>query len=173
MTEWVCPECALDYGTLTLDRLPDAVRPFPARWHAALEAADDGPLRSRPAPGTWSPIEYAGHVGQVTGWLVDTLEAMVAGGELPTGEDPDQQVLREGYAGAGVGDVLAGIDAQTARLVAFLSTLTPEAAAREADFGWGTRDVLAMSRNAVHEQTHHLLDVTRILGSQGTGPGPA
>ena len=51
--------------------------------------------------------------------------------------------------------------------------LRANTAAREAAFEWGTRDVLAMSRNAVHEQTHHLLDVTRILGSQGTGPGPA
>jgi hypothetical protein len=101
---------------------------------------------------------------------------MVAGDELPTSGDPDQQVLERGYATADPAVLLDGIDAETARLVAFLEGLTPETAAVEVEFPWGTRDVLTIASNAVHEQTHHLFDVERILGSagsSGSGDGPS
>jgi hypothetical protein len=176
MTDWVCPECGTDYGTLTVQTLPGRAAALPPRWRAALTGIDDDVLRRRPAPTTWSPIEYAGHVRDVTAELTATLASMVAGDELPTSGDPDQQVLERGYATADPAVLLDGIDAETARLVAFLEGLTPETAAVEVEFPWGTRDVLTIASNAVHEQTHHLFDVERILGSagsSGSGDGPS
>lgn len=176
MSAWVCPECGIDYGTLTVETLPGRAAALPPRWRNALAGVDDDVLRRRPAPAVWSPIEYAGHVRDVTAELTATLACMVAGDELPPSADPDQQVLERGFATADPAALLDGIDAETAQLVTFLQGLTPETAALEVEFPWGTRDVLTIASNAVHEQTHHLFDVERILGSagsSGSGEGPS
>ncbi len=106
-------------GTLTVQTLPGRGGRPAAPVAAALTGIDDA-LRRRPAPTTWSPIEYAGHVRDVTAELTATLASMVAGDELPTSGDPDQQVLERGYATADPAVLLDGIDAGDGRLVAFL-----------------------------------------------------
>jgi hypothetical protein len=173
MIDWVCPSCGLDYGTLTADALPERAAPLPGRWRAALAGVDDDVLRQRPAPAVWSPIEYAAHTRDVVADLTATLRAMAGQGEMPTPEDPDEVVLERRYAFADVEDVLAGLEAENERFVAFLQTVTPEQAALEHEFPWGPRDLLTIAGNALHEQTHHLLDVERILAGGGDGSARA
>src|SRR5439155_2870578 len=53
MASWVCPECGLDYDTISPPDGAVAVRSFPRRFRERVEAAGDV-LRERPAPATWS-----------------------------------------------------------------------------------------------------------------------
>jgi hypothetical protein len=176
MIDWVCPECGIDYATLTVAALPDRAASFPARWRVTLAGVDDGVLRHRPAPETWSPIEYAAHTADVVRQLTETLGCMVEGSDPPAFGDPDEEVVERRYAQADLAAVLDGMQAETDALVSFLDTLTPEIAARETTFPWGARDVQTIAGNAVHEQAHHLFDVQRILAGRdraGGGNGSA
>ena len=62
---------------------------------------------------------------------------------------------------------LASIPGQTQtnaeRAAAALEQATPDDWTRAATFAWGTRDLLAMARNAVHEGYHHLRDIEKVL----------
>ncbi|WP_395659400.1 methyltransferase domain-containing protein [Nocardioides sp.] len=57
-----CPECGFEAATVTVDRLAEVVRDNATTWEAVLTLPDAG---VRPAPGTWSPLEYACHVRDV------------------------------------------------------------------------------------------------------------
>ncbi|MGE0793997.1 MAG: DinB family protein [Acidimicrobiia bacterium] len=175
MIEWVCPECGLDYGTLTADALPLRAEPLPGRWRGTLGGLDDVRLRRRPTPTTWSPIEYAAHTRDVVADLRATLLAMLGRGPMPSPGDPDEVVLERRYAEADLAEVLDSLEAETDALVAFLRGVTAEEAVVEHEFEWGRRDLLTIAGNAVHEHTHHLFDVERILagsGGAGIGDGP-
>jgi S-DNA-T family DNA segregation ATPase FtsK/SpoIIIE len=172
MIDWVCPECGLDYGTLTAEALPVRAAPLPDRWRAALADVEDGRLRRRPAPEVWSPIEYAAHTRDVVGELTQTLRAMTRDSPMPAPSDPDEVVLERRYAEADLTAVLDGLQAENDGFLTFLGGLTPAQASLEHEFPWGTRDVLTIAGNAVHEQTHHLLDVERqVAGDVGGGGG--
>jgi S-DNA-T family DNA segregation ATPase FtsK/SpoIIIE len=174
MIDWVCPECGLDYATLTAEALRERAAPLPGLWRAALAGVDDGRLRRRPAPEVWSPIEYAAHTRDVVGELTQTLRSMTGDGPMPAPTDPDEVVLGRRYAEADLAAVLDGLQAENDGFLAFLRGLTPAQAALEHEFPWGARDVLTIAGNAVHEQTHHLLDVERqVAGDAGGGPSRA
>lgn len=57
-----CPECRFVASGVDVADLAPALRASAVRWRAAL-ARDD--VRVRPAPGTWSVLEYACHVRDV------------------------------------------------------------------------------------------------------------
>ncbi|GAB6986679.1 DinB family protein [Nocardioides pyridinolyticus] len=57
-----CPECGFEAAAVTVDRIPVVIRDNATTWEAVLTLPD---AASRPAPGTWSPLEYACHVRDV------------------------------------------------------------------------------------------------------------
>jgi S-DNA-T family DNA segregation ATPase FtsK/SpoIIIE len=165
VAEWVCPECGLDYGTLSLAALPGAARDAAAGWATDLAAADPDRATRRPAPEVWSPLEYAGHTRGVVESLADTVDAMAANAPIPSmGEEGDDDDLRryDGVAPAlTVDDFREGVDG----LVVTLSRLDATGAAKTSQFPWGERDALTMARNSIHELVHHLMDVKRGLAA--------
>jgi len=57
-----CPECGFDASTVGPDRIADEVLRLTAPWASVLERED---VTVRPAPQTWSPLEYGCHVRDV------------------------------------------------------------------------------------------------------------
>jgi SAM-dependent methyltransferase len=57
-----CPDCGFVASAVTVDRLAEVVRDNATTWEAVLTLAD---VAVRPAPGVWSPLEYACHVRDV------------------------------------------------------------------------------------------------------------
>ena len=53
-----CEACGFDGSLLSPDELLARIRSLGPRWRVLLEASDPE-LRLRPAPETWSAIEYA------------------------------------------------------------------------------------------------------------------
>ncbi|MBW3615420.1 MAG: DinB family protein [Actinobacteria bacterium] len=177
----VCPECGLDYGRLQPPDLKVAVRSFPRRFRQALAAArdDDGGdalIRRRPDPVTWSALEYTAHVAGVFESSADmvrriyhedrpTLEE-VGANERPgatQGEDQDPAA------------VLERLSAGAERLAAQLDGVDPEGWQRQAVTPSGARDLLDVARQAVHEGSHHLRDVDKVLAAARRAriqPGP-
>lgn len=163
-----CPECGLDFEAMPVDEAAVAIRGFGRRYRAPLTrflpGEDESILRVRPAPETWSALEYAVHVRDVfdryAGWvrlILDTdrpaLEGMV----------PDEMVVANAYNTQVPGVVVVEL-ANRAEALATTFEAVP------AD-GWqrtGTRrewewSVEFMARRAVHEGSHHLLDIGRGL----------
>jgi DinB superfamily len=160
---WVCPECALDYDTLTLDVLAPQARHLTSQWGRLIAGAKPDALRARPAPTTWSPLEYAAHTRDVTEELTAVVSAMAAGQPPPPMVDPDVAVIERAWNEEDPGHTLDGLVTVATAYADRVTALTPDEAAREADFSFGRRDAFTMAQNAVHELNHHLMDARRGL----------
>lgn len=57
-----CPECGLEAGSVPVGELGRRVRETAATWRGRLALTD---AARRPAPSTWSPLEYGAHVRDV------------------------------------------------------------------------------------------------------------
>jgi hypothetical protein len=164
-----CEECGFDPESVTPSTAAEAVRALGRRYRAPLTrflSGEDGPtvLSQRPGSDVWSAIEYAGHVRDVL-VLVDGRVARVLAEQDPELNLVDLEAAVEGGGyreldAVAVGDELA---AAADRLASALEALAPEDWERSGRRAGEPRSVLEMARRAVHEGSHHLLDVGRVL----------
>ena len=171
MSGYVCPECGLDYDTISPSDAVAAVRSYPRRYREALvgfaDDTDEDPdavVRRRPDPSTWSALEYTAHVRDMLNWMADAIRRMNREPE-PTIDafDPDERAQRDRYNDQDPSVVLDELTAGADRLVAALREVDAGDWERVGHFPWGARDMLTMARNAVHEGAHHLRDIDRVL----------
>ena len=165
----MCPECGLDYDTVSPPDAKVAVRSFPRRYRTALAAAledeaDEGLVRRRPDETTWSALEYTVHVADLFE-LFATIIRRMYDETAPTLDfwDPDERAATERYNEADPRATLDRLDAAATKLAAELERVDADGWSRTATFPWGERDLLMMTRNAVHEGSHHLRDVEGVL----------
>lgn len=169
MTEAGCDECGFVYGDLAPADLPAAIRAFAKRYRAPLSRflpGEDGDalVRQRPAPDTWSALEYAAHVRDVfwacNRWIEQSLTEQRPVLEGPTEEEAAQ---RHRYNDDDPAAVAEAVAANAERLASTVESVP--------DDGWDRiglrrdeeRSVLFTARRAVHEGSHHLLDIGRGL----------
>ena len=167
----ICEECGFEYEALAPADVPAQLRSFAKRYRAPLtrflrDEDGDALVRQRPAPAVWSALEYAAHVRDVFAndarWIDQCMEE-----DRPTlqGPGPDELATAGRYNEA---DPVAVADA----LAANAEALAARIEAVPAD-GWDRvglrrgeeRSVLLQARRAVHEGSHHLLDIGRGLRS--------
>lgn len=176
-TDYVCPECGLDYATISPPDAKVAVLSFPRRYRSALAAAlddesDEGLVRRRPEPAIWSALEYTVHVADLYE-LFTTIIRRMYDETSPTIDfwDVDARAESERYAEAYPRATLDRLEASATTLAAALGRVEGEGWHRKATFPFGERDLLQMARNAVHEGSHHLRDVERVLDAARRSPG--
>ena len=164
-----CEECGFDYEALNPADVPAAVRTFAKRYRMPLtrflrDEDGDALVRQRPAPEVWSALEYAAHVRDVfasyDGWIRLCLSE-----DRPVldGPSPDELAAERKY---NEDDPVAVVDALAANAERLAATVE----AVPAD-GWDRvglrrdeeRSVVLLARRAVHEGSHHLLDIGRGL----------
>jgi hypothetical protein len=167
VTQPRCEECGFDYESLAPPDLPSAIRAFAKRYRAPLSRflpGEDGDalVRQRPAPGTWSALEYAAHVRDVfasyDGWIQ---QCLAEDRPVLEGAGRDELAAERRY---NEDDPMAVVDALAANAERLAATV--EAVP---DDGWDRaglrrdeeRSVLFTARRAVHEGGHHLLDIGR------------
>lgn len=169
-----CPECGLDYRSLTVPEAITAIRGFGRRYRAPLTrllpGEDDSVLRTRPAPGTWSALEYAAHVRDVfrwyRGWVGRILED-----DRPVleGMRPDEAVVAGRYNEQDPATVVAELAESAEALAATLEAVPDGALDRVGVRRGEERRVSDHARRAVHEGSHHLLDIGRGLRAVRAG----
>jgi hypothetical protein len=170
MSGYVCPECGLDYDTISPSDAKVAIRSFGRRYRSAVagaleDDADEGLIRRRPDADTWSALEYTVHVADLYELFAPVFRRMYES-DRPTISDfwdPDQRVASERYNEHDPMATVDRLERAAAELAKVLDRVDPDGWAREATFPFGVRDLLAMARNAVHEGSHHLRDVDRVL----------
>lgn len=169
MTEPACEECGFSYEDLAPADIPAAIRSFGRRYRAPLTRflpGEDGDalVRRRPAPTTWSALEYAAHVRDVFGnyarWIEQTL---VEDRPVLEGPGPDQLAADGHYNDADPVEVADAVAANAERLAAVLEAVPDDGWDRVGLRRGEERSVILSSRRAVHEGSHHLLDIGRGL----------
>ena len=167
MSEPACDECGFDYEALDPAAAPAAIRAFAKRYRAPLSRflpGEDGDslLRQRPAPDTWSALEYAAHVRDVFDnyhrWI-----GRILAEDRPVLEGPGPEDLAEErrYNEDDPAAVAEALAANAERLAAAVETV-PQAGWDRVGLRRGEeRSVRLHARRAVHEGSHHLLDIGR------------
>jgi len=167
VSEPACVECGFDYEALLPADAPAAIRAFAKRYRAPLSRflpGEDGDslVRQRPTPEVWSALEYAAHVRDVFDnyhrWIGQILAE-----DRPVleGPAPDDLVVERRYNEddpAAVADALA---ANAERLAATVASVPDDGWERVGLRRGEERSVRLHARRAVHEGSHHLLDIGR------------
>jgi S-DNA-T family DNA segregation ATPase FtsK/SpoIIIE len=169
-----CAECGFDGAKLSTAGTVDGIRSLARRFRAPLTRflpGEDGDavVRFKPDPSTWSALEYACHVRDV----LDVYQGRVArtlAENTPTLDSMgrDERALRDRYNEQDPAVVADDLAANGERLASQLDGLTEADWAREAIHPYpepAARSVLWMVRHVVHEGSHHLLDIGRVLRS--------
>ena len=153
-----CPECGFDTTAIEPVAIPALVRDATSRWPDLL-ARPDATLR--PAPTTWSPLEYACHVRDVHRIFRERLDLMLAEDDPAFANwDQDATAVVERYW------------EQDPAVVATEVTQTGEALAdaysKVGDDQWNrtgvrsngsTFTVESLGRYLLHDLYHHVWDV--------------
>jgi len=123
-------------------------------------------VRTSPGPGVWSALEYAAHVSQVFAEFDDRARAALAG------DLPDEPVVDwEGRVAAAAPGLereatAEAVDDAADSLATTLSELNEDEWELPTLTGRGREvPVTELAVIAVHEGSHHLLDVGRVLRS--------
>ncbi len=171
-----CPECGLDYEEMPVAEAIAAIRGLGRRYRAPLTrllpGEDDAVLRQHPAPGAWSALEYAAHVRDVFGFYEVWIRQILAS-DRPELEGPEaDEMAREArYNEQDPGGVAEGVEVRAEALAATLERVPDDGWARVGIRRGEERSVLFTARRAVHEGSHHLLDIGRTLRTVRSGAG--
>jgi hypothetical protein len=164
-----CPECAFDPNGVSVAELPGAISGLGRRYGAPLTrflaGEDESILLARPLPAVWSALAYACHVRDVLSVFDARIARMLTEDAPELGWwDHEAAVEADAYEKQPPAEVAAAVAANATALSATLAAVPEE--------GWsrtGTRrdgelfTVLGAGRFALHEGTHHLLDIGRVL----------
>ena len=162
----------MDYDTISPRDAVVAVRSFPRRYRALLvtPGSDDRPdavFRRRPDPSTgrtWSALEYTAHVADMLDHLGPAIHR-VTFEDRPSIAffDNEERAAQQRYNELDRAEVLGWLDLACAELAAVLEGVNPDDWTRTARVPMGEQDALTLARNGVHEGSHHLRDVQRVL----------
>lgn len=163
----VCPECGFDLGGFSPTDAAGAIRSFGRRYRAPLTRflpGEDGDalVRQRPAPATWSALEYAAHLRDVFAWYDERVtRSLVEDDPSYDGPDPDEAAESGRYNESDPAAVADGLAANAERFATTLESVEGEQWER-AHLRLGERRTVAFTAvRAVHEGNHHLLDIGR------------
>ncbi len=162
-----CGECGFVYEELPVERVPDVVRAFGPSFRDALGDVDPKVAAERIEPTVWSALEYAGHLRDV--FLVQRERVVLARVVERPSLAPmsrEERVLLCRYGSQALEDVLGQLSMAADLCALVFEGLTPSDWDRELVYNWPTtevRDLRWVGRHTVHEGTHHLGDVRRVL----------
>jgi hypothetical protein len=160
-----CDACDFDGATYGPISLLDAIRELGPQWrHILLDAGDE--LRLRPAPQTWSALEYAAHSRDVTALHVFGVEQALTIDE-PRFPEIDGAALveraSERYASEDPNVVGNELEDQTQKLADLAAASGPASWSRGITVGDSHSDVRFLLEHALHDSHHHLVDVKNGL----------
>jgi hypothetical protein len=155
-----CAACGFDGTRLTVADAVTALRSVGPRWRRLFKDVEPETLRTRPSPDVWSALEYTAHTRDViamNGWAMN---------EILKGDHPDFPEIAPDEPGV---TTLGELEANAERMAARAEREMPEHWARAARVGAEEMDAGYVLRHAVHDATHHLRDVERVLAKNLEG----
>ncbi|MEN3273530.1 MAG: hypothetical protein V7636_2291 [Actinomycetota bacterium] len=170
----VCSECGFDSSRW---RVGDAITHLSALgwwWRTALDGLDQAEVAQRPAPAVWSALEYGVHSAFVTAVLRGALERVLAGGAWEASDRinpaPAHASSDDGPLLVDCASLLVDLEREGAKLATVAQHADTDHWSRCSERP-GRAPVRADSIlfHAVHDASHHQMDVGRCLSSIGSG----
>ncbi len=168
-----CGGCGFVYEQVGLAEISAALAALGPGFRAALEHADGDVACTRPAPQVWSAREYASHVRDV---LLVQRERVVLACVEPRPSfarmHRDERVAICRYDAFDMSSLLDQLQMAAELCAVTFARLDAVAWSRRFVYNWpepAEHDLAWLGRHALHEGTHHLDDVRRILGRDGSG----
>ena len=151
-----CEQCGQDVRTIEPPLVAEAIRDNAANWRRVL----DGPaVGARPAPGVWSPLEYACHVRDVHR-VFATRVSLILEHDDPLFENWDQDAAASDYGSQRAQVVAAELAAAAANVARRYDQVTPAQWPRPGRRSNGSTFTLAtLAQYHLHDVLHHLWDV--------------
>jgi hypothetical protein len=162
-----CPECGLDTRDVRPEDVGGLLRDVTASWCEVLSG--DGPVRTRPAPDTWSPLEYGCHVRDVLRRYSGRLHLMLTETDpLFPDWDQDRTAIEDRYAEQDPARVARDLAEDGAVLADRFTAVAGDDWHRTGTRSDGARFTVAtFARYFVHDPIHHLYDVTGLRAARG------
>lgn len=148
-----------------------AVRSFPRRYRALLAAPGlaDGPdavFRRRPDPSTWSALEYTAHVADRLDHLgPEILRITLEDQPTLVAFENDLRATEHAYNTLDRTEVLGWLDMACEELASVVEGVRADDWPRTGLLAGTERDAITVARDGVHEGSHHLRDVQRVLAA--------
>jgi hypothetical protein len=154
-----CPECGLDTRGIAREDVAGMLRANAQAWPAVLAGAD---ARHRPAPATWSALEYGCHVRDAFGVFDGRLVLMLTQDDpLFPNWDQDATAVADGYADQDPAIVAGELTGAAGVLAARFDGVSGDQWQRAGRRGDGAAfTVETFARYFIHDPVHHLYDVT-------------
>jgi len=168
-----CEECGFDGADVDDAALLEALRALGPTWRALLGRAGDE-LRTRPQPAVWSAIEYAAHSRDILALHLFGIEQALTVDE-PVFPAIDADALVEAAATT-YGDadpILVGreLGVQASAMADLAKSVDPHSWTRGITIGEDRSDVRGLLEHALHDSSHHLVDVERGIVQLRSGEG--
>ncbi len=156
-----CPDCNASVGTMSIDEVAELNRSCGESWAEVLRTHKA--VGERPAPETWSPLEYGCHVRDVFRLFLMRLELMLSEDDpMFANWNPNETQEAERYDLQDP-ETVSGEIVEAANAIADrFAELTPDQLARTGRRSDGASfTVESFARYEIHDPVHHLWDVTR------------
>jgi len=163
-----CPQCGHHPAAFDRADLGGQLMELAASWRTFLLDADDHYLRTNPAPGIFSPLQYGAHVRDIQRVYGDRILLMLEEDDPVFPQfNPDEEAWN-GYNRLDPGVLADDIEKQAGRLAGILDQLEvgdwSRAMTRDGGHdGVYQFTVAGLANYAVHESHHHLLDANGTL----------
>ncbi len=153
-----CPDCGYDAAQNSAAELPGLIQLLTLPWASVLTADD---VRVRPAPHTWSPLEYGCHVRDVATVFAERTRLMLSeDGPTFANWDQDQAAVDGSYHLADPAQVTDELAAAAGAWADLYQTVADHQWDRQGFRGDGAPfSVLTLGRYGMHDLAHHLVDV--------------
>jgi DinB superfamily len=157
-----CTECGLDTRTVEPTDVAAMVRDTLEPWRGVLLTAPADEVSRRPAPDTWSALEYGCHVRDVFLRFDERLHLMLSetDPQFPNW-DQDATAVEDDYDGQDPVVVAGELEEAGARIADSFEAVMGEEWHRTGARSDGARFTVAtFARYFIHDPIHHLYDVT-------------
>lgn len=164
-----CDECGFDWDSTATEVIAEIDRWAPA-YRAGMtrllpgESGDDL-VRTRPAPGVWSALEYTVHMRDVAKFYLDRIQTVLSEERPPlAAADFASMAETKRYNDEPVDDALTQFADHAASASDLLKSLDDNQWNRVGIGSQGDeRTILVLGRRLAHDGHHHLLDLGRAL----------
>lgn len=156
-----CDECGFNGEQWSDASALAAIAGLPTRFANAVAGLSSDDLLLRPVDGQWSIAEYADHVREVLFGMRFMLDMTLTEPGTDLGESPSPPFEPEPRQ-IDIDAALAGIEREATSLLETFSELSPEERHSIVTLDGGDVDPHWIVRHAVHDSTHHLLDIERL-----------
>jgi hypothetical protein len=155
-----CPECGFEPTAVAAADLPDLLRDNARQWPEALAGPD---AAVRPAPGVWSPLEYACHVRDVHRIFAERLRLMLEQDDPQFANwDQDATAIEDRYADQDPATVAVELVAAAADIAAIYAGVEGDEWQRPGRRSNGSVfTVETLGVYHLHDIEHHLHDLGR------------